>query len=563
MQKTEELTAKIHSFRYHISLYTENIQEFFLKHQEVLTELLEEDADMTIKELSLWCKSVQEIVLLIQFTCKYLQNDFTDQLVKEAISQTANFYDCIYILQANAKDQFLSIQQMEDLFEKADVFAEFTWEYLELVESEQESVLLIYDADKGLNEAIELASNSNDFICLAEHFSRKQKDGAKALAYYKQAINVLEDDDDREDLLKSIGRYCINDKFKQEVYLQLFEQAADKALRLKLFCLLKSKYWEEKEANEKWANFCYKILLSKDWQFLNSICDKYYRKGGKKLRKLIEKTPPTIPSKPLDLLPYAKFMKMLYSNKSKAREYILLAQQLQEVKDDLEPIPFLSIAQTAWRELKDQALTHEILAASELRMEGIEEYCQLLEMLKETSNDKDLMNNFFSSCLQHKYPTYEYYQIAKKAILYLNDKKLANKAIAIALRNADNYFEAMIIRNTIEDYELAKEYLKEAAKQMKNFISNTEEAVDMAQIVRDSFDFDDMDQILELGKNLAKSAKDFSLMIRFVNFWLSNTKRAQYFFQIAFNIASSPTDFERLVVEAKLIYGQEWRRAFT
>lgn len=68
--------------------------------------------------------------------------------------------------------------------------------------------------------------------------------------------------------------------------------------------------------------------------------------------------------------------------------------------------------------------------------------------------------------------------------------------------------------------------------------------------------------VLECAFNLVKSIEDFYIMIRFVSFRQSNTKKAKFLFSRAIEKADKAPYFQLLVQDAKLLYGLEWRKAF-
>ncbi|MGZ2371749.1 hypothetical protein ACXR6G_18365 [Ancylomarina sp. YFZ004] len=562
METTIEYSENYHVFRYHLSLCTENIQELIRSHRSVITDMMEEDVELTLRELHIWCQSVQDRILIVQLACKSRRTCFFNELVDEAISLVENHHDCTYILKANVRNQFLSLQQTESLFNKANGWAEYTWEYLELAKLEHQSPLMIYEFEDALEKAAELANTSDDCCCMGEFYAKIGKESDKACLWYDKAMTLVEDDDDREAILCSIGRYFKDEAFKREMYEQLFDQAKDKSLRLKVFFLLKSKFWDEQKAGEKWADFCYEIMLVQDWQFLHQICDKFYRKGAKALRKYFEKMPLTEPKEALNILPYARFLKRLYCNKKKAEEWINKAFHLQIEKDSLDHQPFLTIAIAAWKELKDISLTHEIIKEAADRVENVEEYYQIFDTIRETTHDKLLMKAYCKTCLAKKYATHEYYRIVKFAVIVLEDMDLANRAVKQAMRHVSDYDAGMLIRQVIVDHDLDEKQADKCLILMHQLIGSCANAIDLAQILHDISEPKEVEQVLENALNLVKSTKDFSIMIRFVNFWLSNTKKAQFLLNRAIEKADKASDFQLLVQDAKLLYGLDWRKAF-
>lgn len=557
-----KISENLFSLQYHLSLCVEGIPELIRNYKSVIIDIMDEDSDLASREIHIWCNSVQDRILLVQIACGYKHSQFIDKLVVEAISLVENYNDCAYILKANIRNQFLTLQQTEDLFVKATEWAEYTWEYLELIELKQQRNSVIFDHEHALEKAIEHANTCFDCCSMGEFYAKIEKDSDKACLWYNEALNLVENDDDREEVFKSIGRFLNDEKVKGEIYEQFFDQAQDMSLKLTMFCLLKSKFWNEQKAKEKWADFCYEIILKETWQDLHHICDKFYTKGTNLLRKLIENGPVTEPKEVLNMLAYARFLKLLYCNKRKAEKWISKAFHLQIEKDTLEHQAFLSIATSAWKELNDISFTHEIIKEAASRIENIDEYYQILNTINETSKDKSLMKHYYNSCIAKEYATHEYYRIASFASVILQDDDLANSAAEQALKNVYDYNSAMLIRSVTKHHELDRRHFNKSLILMHQLVSSCEDAIDLAENLHVSRNHMGVEKMLVIALKLAKSAEDYSFVIRFVNFWLSNTSKAQFILDLATKEASKESDFKLLVKDAKLIYGLEWEKAF-
>jgi hypothetical protein len=523
---------------------------------------MEEDVELSVKELHMWCHSVQDRILLVQIACKYKCTYLIDQIVKEAISRVQNHYDCTYILKANVHSQFLTLQQKEDLFTKASEWAEYPWEYLEFIELGPQCPSMIFAFEDALEKASELANTCFDCCCMGEFYTKLEKDSDIACLWYHKAVNLVEDDEDREAVFKLIERDLNDEDLKGEIYEEFFDQAQRISLRLELFYLLKSKFWDEQKSKEKWADFCYEIILNGTWQDLYSICDQFYQNGRHLLRHFIDKNQFDAPTEVVDLLAYAHFLKMLYSDENRTREWIKKACDLEIDKDSLEHEVFLTIASAAWKELNDSSFTHEIIEEAAKRIENVDEYYQIIDTLNETTKDKSLMKEYCNSCIAKKYPTLEYHRIASFAAVILQDDDIANRALEQALKNVSDYDGAQLIRSISKYHELDRRYFNKSLVFMQQFVTSSEDAVDLAQVLHLSEDTVGVEKGLEKALNLAKSAEDYSFVIRFVNFWLRNTSKAQFILKLAIKEAAKESDFELLVKDAKLIYGLEWKKAF-
>jgi tetratricopeptide (TPR) repeat protein len=556
-----EYKKSLHSFKYNLSLYSDNIDEFMLKGNASITEMMDEAPKQTLMELSPWCNTVNHFLFLANIAGEYMQKIPQKQFLDKAISKAETYLDCFLILKANLPISIFPQKIREEIYHKACVLAEYSWEFLGLAELEYKNMRVAFCVENSLEQAIEKAIVFSDYLELGKFYQKLRKDEDKAMFWFRKAIDTIENDEDREEFISYLMKISGYEELKGEIFEQFYHQTQSYGLKLRLFFSMESKYWEHSTSINNWAELCHDCMLIQNWEFLESISDKFYRPGAKVLRKLLEKHPVVTPDKSIDMIHYARFMKLLYCNKQVAEKWIQQAFQKEIDRDELELEPFLKIAVSASTLLKDNDLAIKVLEEAESRLEGVKEYLLVMDTLTKIGEDNELINRYALKCLRKRYPTVDYYQLANFVLIHTKNERIVNRALVCAMRNAESYFEASLICSFIKLHE-QMHHENRILELLNEKVTSVGDFIDLAYTYHFLNYPDKVNECIDKAEKLVKSTEEFSLMIRFVYFSLSNYKKAKFFLECSFECAFSASDFKLFAQDAMLMFGLEWKKAF-
>ncbi|NOU60581.1 hypothetical protein [Marinifilum caeruleilacunae] len=551
------------SFRYHLSLYADNLSEFYLKHKNIINNMMEEDAQQCIQELHMWCETVQELLIVAELAESSELRDIQKSLIEEAWKKSNDFYDSHECLLVILDSGFYSEAEEQDFYTKSYALAEFTWEFMKMSMVQENGFCINIRAEKAFEDARVVANTFYDFIDVAEGYLLHNSNEIKALESYEKAFELVEEEEDYEDLYTSISGRQWSCNGAMLLLEKIFDQAQSVELKDKIFKRYAEHLWDKKKAANKWSDWCFEVLLNKNWKDLTFFTKRTYRKYASPLRKLLRKHEIQNPIITANVIAYAEFLKFLHNSKEQATELINEAIQ-KELDDEEECLPhaLIDLGDCALRLLKDKELSILAINAALDRVDGVEEYLKLLKVVNNTLQDKDLMNRCASRCIEKMIPNeFEYYQLANFLAIHKCNSELIRKSLNKAIKAAKSFNEFEIIASVVKTHDL-NDFKDKVCNMLFCYASIGHEYINLAHTMHYLDRVDDRNTCVERASEVSKCTSEFSSIIRFMYFSLSNIEKAKIIFHKAFDLASTTNDFKLVVQDAKLLWGTEWKNAF-